>query len=132
MSKRKGRNGDGRAVEKRAKRSRKDKFETLKEKARLAGIQTCRATYNASHPTVNQRLKYHFDVVQALGKMSFANYTPSEGHLSADKPWLLENKKKASQLTALAERCMGELQLENGWRELETDIFRIFNLEVGW
>ncbi|KAI4641179.1 hypothetical protein J4E93_008058 [Alternaria ventricosa] len=85
------------------------------------------------HPgDVPEEHQIKFKHIQQLGKMSYESYAIQPRPDAIDKPWELENKKRAKQMIYWAVRSRDDYQNEDGWRmELEPYVFERFKIEVG-
>jgi len=86
------------------------------------------------HPgDVPEEHQTKFKHIQQLGRMSYESYAIQPRPDTIDKPWELENKKRAKQMIYWAVRSRDDYQNEDSWRmELEPYVFERFKIEVGW
>ena len=86
------------------------------------------------HPgDVPEEHQIKFKHIQQLGKMSYESYAIQPRPDTIDKPWELENKRRAKQMIYWAVRSRDDYQNEDSWRmELEPYVFKRFKIEVGW
>jgi hypothetical protein len=85
---------------------------------------------NKNVPTDHQE---KFAVIQALGRTPYFTYGYFPSNETPDKPWQLENKKRANFLIHRAAKCRKENRNEAGWRyEVEVKLFERFDIEVAW
>jgi len=86
------------------------------------------------HPgDVPEEHQIKFKHIQQLGKMSYESYAIQPRPDTIDKPWELENKRRAKQMVYWAVRSRDDYQNEDSWRmELEPYVFKRFKIEVGW
>lgn len=74
-----------------------------------------------------------FKHIQQLGQISYDSYAVQPRPDTADKPWELENKLRATKVSERAIQARNEYQNEDGWRmKLENLIFERFEIEVAW
>ncbi|KAI4915315.1 hypothetical protein J4E85_010440 [Alternaria conjuncta] len=85
------------------------------------------------HPgDVPEEHQIKFKHIQQLGKMSYESYAIQPRPDTIDKPWELENKRRAKQMIYWAVRSRDDYQNEDSWRmELEPYVFKRFKIEVG-
>ncbi|KAI4940473.1 hypothetical protein J4E86_010853 [Alternaria arbusti] len=85
------------------------------------------------HPgDVPEEHQIKFKHIQQLGKMSYESYAIQPRPDTIDKPWELENKRRAKQMIYWALRSRDDYQNEDSWRmELEPYVFKRFKIEVG-
>ncbi|KAI4920652.1 uncharacterized protein J4E92_008295 [Alternaria infectoria] len=85
------------------------------------------------HPgDVPEEHQIKFKHIQQLGKMSYESYAIQPRPDTIDKPWELENKRRAKQMIYWAVRSRDDHQNEDSWRmELEPYVFKRFKIEVG-
>ncbi|KAI4677818.1 hypothetical protein J4E81_010748 [Alternaria sp. BMP 2799] len=85
------------------------------------------------HPgDVPEEHQIKFKHIQQLGKMSYESYAIQPRPDTIDKPWELENKRRAKQMIYWAVRSRDDHQNEDSWRmELEPYVFERFKIEVG-
>ncbi|KAF2495383.1 hypothetical protein BU16DRAFT_561664 [Lophium mytilinum] len=112
--------------------SKDDEDRDLRREAKRQGIEFNSVKYNPI--TVNDVPTAHknkFAVIQSLGRISYANYGFVPNGNTPDKPWELENKRRAWRLMQFAARCRRENRNESGWRyEIEQRLFERFDIEV--
>jgi len=74
-----------------------------------------------------------FAIVQSLGRTSYSTFGYTPNLETPEKPWQLENKKRAATLVHFAAKCRRESRNEAGWRnEVEFRLFERFDIEVAW
>ena len=64
--------------------------------------------------------------------MSYESYAVQPRPDIVNKPRELENKRRATQVSQKAALARSDLQNEDGWRDLESLIFKRFKFEVAW
>jgi hypothetical protein len=74
-----------------------------------------------------------FRHIQQLGQISYDSYALQPRPDTANKPWELENKLRATRVSARAIQARNEYQNEDGWRtKLDNLVFERFEIEVAW
>ncbi|CAN9348611.1 unnamed protein product [Alternaria alternata] len=74
-----------------------------------------------------------FKHIQQLGKISYDSYAVQPRPDTANKPWEIKNKERATLVSEEAVQAMSDFQNEDGWRMaggLEDLIFQRFKIEV--
>jgi hypothetical protein len=85
---------------------------------------------NVNVPTDHQE---KFAVIQSLGRTPYFTYGYIPSNETPDKPWQLENKRRAAVLMCCAAKCRKQNRNEAGWRyEVEVRLFERFDIEVAW
>ncbi|USP81292.1 hypothetical protein yc1106_08566 [Curvularia clavata] len=127
------------------KRKRKTSIDVVPEKQTEAQkaeadakmIQEFRITF---HPrkyspsrsgNVPEQHKTKFEHIQQLGQISYESYAVQPRPDITNKPWELENKRRATWVSQKAIQSRIDAQNEDGWRmALESCIFQRFEIEV--
>jgi hypothetical protein len=74
-----------------------------------------------------------FTHIQQLGQMIYDSYAVQPRPDITNKPWELDNKRRAMRVSQKAAQARDAYQNEDGWRmELENRIFERFEIEVAW
>ena len=112
-------------------------YRELKRQSKQARIFVKESIYNpldsASNVNIPTDHKDTFATIQSLGRKEFYTYGYIAHTNTTEKPWELENKKKAMVIAGLAQKCRRESRNEAGWRsEVEFKLFERFNFEVAW
>lgn len=90
--------------------------------------------FRAERPeNVPEEHQTKFKHIQQLGRMRYNSYAVQPRPDIINKPWELDNKLRAAQVSQKACESRQDNQNEGGWRmELENRIFERFEIEVAW